>query len=97
MLSYRGYLQDLVTAAGGTVLQRKPISRDQQKLLDDYSLTFIIYSLEHPEKGNSNRDSAVFDLRRAESKALADACGGKIASNTWVIDSIAACKLQPLT
>ncbi|OAY79756.1 Protein BREAST CANCER SUSCEPTIBILITY [Ananas comosus] len=97
VLSYRGYLQDLVTAAGGTVLQRKPISRDQQKLLDDSSLTFIIYSLEHPEKSNSNRDSVVFDLLRAKAKALADACGGKIASNTWVIDSIAACKLQPLT
>jgi hypothetical protein len=46
--SYRGYLQDLVIAAGGTVLQRKPVSRDHQKLLDDnsrifHSLLNIIY------------------------------------------------------
>lgn len=48
--SYRGYLQDLVVAAGGTVLQRKPVSRNQQKLLDDSSLILIVYSIENQDK-----------------------------------------------
>nr|XP_029116035.1 protein BREAST CANCER SUSCEPTIBILITY 1 homolog isoform X2 [Elaeis guineensis] len=96
--SYKGYLQDLATKAGGTILQRKPISRDQEKLLDS-SLTstiFIIYSLENPEKNRCNDHALVFNRRRAEAQTLADASGGKVATNTWIIDSIAACKLQPL-
>ncbi|XP_017697418.2 protein BREAST CANCER SUSCEPTIBILITY 1 homolog [Phoenix dactylifera] len=97
--SYKGYLQDLVIKAGGTILQRKPISRDQEKLLDNSlpSTIFIIYSLEHPEKKRCNDYALVFNRRRAEAQALADASGGKVATNTWIIDSIAACKLQPLT
>ncbi|XP_019706744.1 protein BREAST CANCER SUSCEPTIBILITY 1 homolog isoform X2 [Elaeis guineensis] len=97
--SYKGYLQDLVIAAGGTVLQRKPISRDQEKLLDD-SLTspvFIIYSLEHPDKNRFQDYTLIFNHRRAEAQALADASGGKVVANTWIIDSIAACKLQTLS
>ncbi|XP_073004975.1 protein BREAST CANCER SUSCEPTIBILITY 1 homolog [Typha latifolia] len=95
--SYRGYLQDLVIAAGGTVLHRKPILRDQQKLLDESSLTIIIYSIEHSGKSNCSNDPSVFDRRRAEAQDLAEASGSRIASNTWIIDSIAACKLKPLT
>ncbi|XP_043689967.1 protein BREAST CANCER SUSCEPTIBILITY 1 homolog [Telopea speciosissima] len=33
MSSYEGYLQDLVVADGGTVLQRKPISRPGRSII----------------------------------------------------------------
>jgi len=95
---YKGYLQDLVTAAGGTVLQRKPLTKDQEKLFHNSSMleTFIIYSLETPEKQQC-RNAVDSNSRRAEAQALADACGAKVATNSWIIDSIAASKLQPLT
>ncbi|XP_064970451.1 protein BREAST CANCER SUSCEPTIBILITY 1 homolog isoform X1 [Musa acuminata AAA Group] len=96
--SYKGYLQDLVIAAGGSVLQRKPISRDNKRLLGDASTwrTLIVFSIEHPEKHNCNSDTVIYH-RRSEGQALADASGGTLAGSTWIIDSIAACKLQPLT
>lgn len=94
--SYRGYLQDLVVAAGGTLLQRKPVSRDQQKLLDNNSPIFIVYSVENQEKAKSKDVINADDRRRADAQALACASGGRVASSAWIIDSIAACNLQPL-
>ncbi|KAL6841523.1 hypothetical protein ACP4OV_028666 [Aristida adscensionis] len=95
--SYRGYLQDLVVAAGGTVLQRKPVSRDQQKLLHDSSPILIVYSVENQDKEKSkSKDNITTDLRQADAKALASASGGKVVSSAWITDSIAACNLQPL-
>ncbi|KAH0454231.1 hypothetical protein IEQ34_016155 [Dendrobium chrysotoxum] len=94
--SYKGYLQDLITAGGGKVLQRRPIARDYKKQLDDSSdLTFIVYSLELPEK-RLNQDTKVFDQRKAEAIALAKDCGAKVVTNSWILDSIAASTLQVL-
>ncbi|XP_058098715.1 protein BREAST CANCER SUSCEPTIBILITY 1 homolog [Magnolia sinica] len=96
--SYKGYLQDLVVAGGGTVLQRKPISRDQERLLNESptSTTFIIYSLEHLENGDSSKNAMVFSCRRAEAQTLANVMGAKVAGHSWILDSIAACRLQSL-
>ncbi|KAM0872487.1 hypothetical protein ACQ4PT_038698 [Festuca glaucescens] len=92
--SYRGFLQDLVIAAGGSVLHRKPVSRDQQKLLDDSSPVIVVYSLEKQEKVKFDADQR---RRQADdAQALACASGGKAATSAWIIDSVAACNLQPL-
>ncbi|KAG0477160.1 hypothetical protein HPP92_014001 [Vanilla planifolia] len=80
--AYKGYLQDLTMAAGGRVLQRRPISREQEKLLDDYSeMTIIVYSTEPPENNC---------MKKAEAMALAQLCGAKVVTNSWILDSIAA-------
>ena len=92
--SYKGYLQDLVIAAGGTILHRKPISRDQGALLSDSSTTFIIYSLELPEKCGLSKKNMLLDSRRSDAEVLANSTGAKAVSNLWVLNSIAACKLQ---
>ncbi|KAG8086067.1 hypothetical protein GUJ93_ZPchr0010g9177 [Zizania palustris] len=95
--SYSGYVQELVVAAGGTVLQRKPVSRDQQRLLDDSSsVVLIVYSVENQDTAKSKGDIKSADRRQAAAQILACASGGKAVSSAWVIDSIAASKLQPL-
>lgn len=94
--SYKGYLHDLIIAAGGKVLQRRPISTAHKKLPDDSSdMTFIVYSLEFPEN-NHNQDKKVLNNRKAESIALAKDCGAKVVTNSWILDSIAASALQTL-
>ncbi|TVU20642.1 hypothetical protein EJB05_36857 [Eragrostis curvula] len=96
--SYRGYLQDLVVAAGGTVLQRKPVSRDQQKLLDDSSMILIVYSDENQDSAKSKSKISTHTARRqTDAQALACASGGKVVSSTWIIDSIAASNLAQVS
>lgn len=94
--SYRGYLHDLVIAAGGKVLNRKPVAGDQKTPFNGTSAsTFIIYSVELPEacKPSSN-GSSVMDQRRACAEALAISAGALVESNSWIMNSIAGYKLQ---
>ncbi|KAM3411673.1 hypothetical protein ACQJBY_003378 [Aegilops geniculata] len=95
-VTYRGFLQDLVVAAGGMVLHRKPVSRNQQKLLDDSSSVFVVYSVENQGKATLGDNDNDCCRQADEAQALAFASGGEAVSSAWIIDSVAACKLQPL-
>lgn len=98
MPSYKGYLVDLVTAAGGIFLHRKPLCHDQNALSPERlpSQTLIIYSLEFPDKFDPFKRETILSQRRNDAEALASSTGSKAASNTWILDSIAACRLQSL-
>ncbi|XP_059665977.1 protein BREAST CANCER SUSCEPTIBILITY 1 homolog [Cornus florida] len=93
--SYKGYLQDLIIAAGGTVLHRKPISGHSSSGCST-SPTFIIYSLELPDKSDPSKRNFIINRRRSDAVALASSIGATTASNSWVLNSIAGCKLQNL-
>ncbi|GFY96894.1 breast cancer susceptibility1 [Actinidia rufa] len=96
--SYKRYLHDLIIVAGGTVLQRKPIPSNQESMPfgNPTSSTFIIYSLESPDKCDPNTRNLIFSQRRLDAEALASSTEAIAASNSWVLNSIAACKLQYL-
>ncbi|MED6120380.1 hypothetical protein PIB30_020394 [Stylosanthes scabra] len=96
--SYKGYLQDLVTAAGGVILNRKPVSGDQNPMSPGMHppQTLVIYSLELPDKCSPSERDTISTKRRLDAEVLASYTGSKIASNTWILNSIAACKLQSL-
>ncbi|XP_029130849.1 protein BREAST CANCER SUSCEPTIBILITY 1 homolog isoform X2 [Cajanus cajan] len=96
--SYKGYLQELVVAAGGIILHRKPVSGDQESMLPDMHpyQTVIIYSLEIPDKCKPSKEDTICSQRRHVAEVLASSTGSKVASNTWILNSIAACKLQCL-
>ncbi|KAG6419363.1 hypothetical protein SASPL_121583 [Salvia splendens] len=96
--SYRGYLHDLVIAAGGKVLNRKPVAGDQTTASTRSSkTTFIIYSVELPQQCKPSNESSVMGQRRARAEALASSAGAMVASNSWIMNSIAGCKLQTVS
>ena len=92
--SYKGYLQDLVTAAGGTVLHRKPIAQTQGVNVPSSSAssTVIVYSIELPANCDIDKH-VVLDRRHSDAEALAMSCGAKLANNSWVLNCIAGHKL----
>lgn len=97
--SYKGYLRDLITSAGGTILQRRPVSGYQNDLSSASSTcqTFIIYSLEPPDQsGPAVNMDAIFDHRRRDAETVARSSEAKVVTNSWVLNSIAACKVQSL-
>ncbi|KAG6407162.1 hypothetical protein SASPL_130146 [Salvia splendens] len=85
--SYRGYLHDLVFAAGGKVLNRKPVAGSSET-------TFIIYSVELPGQCKPSNGNSVVDQRRASAEALASCAGARVASNSWIMNSVAGYKQQ---
>ncbi|CAJ1962132.1 unnamed protein product [Sphenostylis stenocarpa] len=96
--SYKGYLQDLVVAAGGIILHRKPVSGDQKSMLPDRHpyQTLILYSLELPDNCVPSKTDTICSQRCHDAEVLASSTGSKVVTNTWILNSIAACKLQCL-
>ncbi|KAK6917118.1 hypothetical protein RJ641_017869 [Dillenia turbinata] len=96
--SYKKCLQDLIIAAGGTILHRKPISEDKEDHQSGSSKlgALIIYSLELADQSEVNKKNMIVKRRRSVAEALAKETGSQIASNLWILNSIAACKLQTL-
>lgn len=90
-VSYKGYLQDLVTAAGGTVLHRKPIASTSST-----PSTVIVYSIELPINCDIRKKDMILERRRFYAEALAISSGAKLANNSWVLNCIAGHKLQDL-
>ncbi|KAK6150115.1 hypothetical protein DH2020_017640 [Rehmannia glutinosa] len=93
--SYKGYLHDLVIAAGGKVLNRKPVAGGQAISSNRcHAKTFIIYSLELPDQSRPSNGSSILNQRRANAEALARSSGALVASNTWIMNSIAGYRMQ---
>ncbi|MBA0580700.1 hypothetical protein Gorai_022906, partial [Gossypium raimondii] len=77
--SYKGDLQDVLIAAGGTILHRKPISGDPgARLLGSPAFPiFIIYSVELPVKCDPSKKHMILSRRQLNAEALASSTGAK--------------------
>ncbi|ERN18923.1 hypothetical protein AMTR_s00067p00180030 [Amborella trichopoda] len=93
--SYKGYLEDLVLAAGGTILDTKPDSIALCEQITENPSTIIIYSCEPPPKCKPSQVSSVIDNRFSQAKTLAAQTGANVCGHIWLLDTIAACRLQP--
>ncbi|XP_038881125.1 protein BREAST CANCER SUSCEPTIBILITY 1 homolog [Benincasa hispida] len=96
--SYKGYLQQLVTAAEGTILLRKPVSSNNQNIScsSPNCQVFIIYSLELPDQCNPAEKNNILCRRRFDAELLAKSATAKVATNLWLLNSIAGSKLTSL-
>ncbi|KAI3800738.1 hypothetical protein L1987_28832 [Smallanthus sonchifolius] len=87
--SYKGYLHDLIIAAGGVVLHRKPIPVNNEQ-------QFLIYSIELPDKLKAKEQNLILSQRKSNAETLANSCDAVAVSNSWILNSIAASKVQNL-
>ncbi|XP_058101493.1 BRCA1-associated RING domain protein 1-like isoform X2 [Magnolia sinica] len=96
MPSYKGYLQDLVVAAGGTVLVKKDMVPQTSSTRTTPTSTLVIYSLDPSQECKSGQLSSVVQQRLEEAEAIAAETGSQAVGHAWLLESIAACKLQSL-
>ncbi|OVA08688.1 BRCT domain [Macleaya cordata] len=95
--SYKGSLEELVLAAGGTVLTNSTlVSQGCNKGIFS-STTLVVYSLDPPPNMESEEaSSVVIEERHKEAEALGEQSGSWVIGHTWILESIAASKLQPV-
>ena len=88
--AYKEDLLDLVIIAGGTVI----LSKDQLVLESSIcSTSLVVYNLDPPKEYPFEEDSLAYQRQEAEN--LADEIGSRVIPHTWLLESIAACKLNP--
>lgn len=90
-VSSKGYLQELASAAGGLVLHRKPIMGQLE-----CRNSIVLYNVELPETNKLSGNDKIVQNRLKEARSLAEATGAQYAAHTWLLESIAACQLQPM-
>lgn len=88
---------DLITAAGGFVLgcKNKLVAQVRDGRIAP-ATALIVYNPDPPQGSMLREDDPVMQLKR-EAEALAATIGSKVVSDSWILDSIASCILQPFT
>ncbi|KAK3007922.1 hypothetical protein RJ639_013742, partial [Escallonia herrerae] len=94
--AYKNDLLSLVITAGGTVIE----SKDQLVALSYggqvTAKTLVVYNLDRPKGCSLEHEGSIMLQRLEQAEDLADKIGSQVIGHTWVLESIAACKLQPL-
>ncbi|PON34766.1 BRCA1-associated [Parasponia andersonii] len=95
--SYMEDLQELVIAAGGTVLKSREelvaqSCGDQQAVPTPRAL--VVYNIDPLEGCKLGEEVSILWQRLNEAEDLASETGSKVIGHTWLLDSIAGYKLQ---
>ena len=83
MPGYKANLEELIAAAGGSILEKAELS----------TTSLILYSMEPPQ-GNNLDTLETINKRIAEAQELAAMVGCKAIPHTWLLDSIASCTVE---
>ncbi|XP_022758493.1 BRCA1-associated RING domain protein 1-like isoform X2 [Durio zibethinus] len=94
---YKEDLQNLVVAAGGAVLRRMEEELVEQNSGDQAVQTrmIVVYNLDVPRGSELGEEVSIIWQRVGEAQDLATKIGGQVIGHTWLLESIAAHKLQP--
>ncbi|XP_058761913.1 BRCA1-associated RING domain protein 1 isoform X2 [Vicia villosa] len=89
-LSFKKYLEDLVEVGEGAVLK----SKDQLEVRIDANV-LVVYNIDPPQGCKLGEEVSILWQRLSEAEDLAANTGYQVIGHTWILESIAACKLQP--
>ncbi|KAI3921166.1 hypothetical protein MKX01_036145 [Papaver californicum] len=93
--SYKESLEELVLAAGATVLTKNSLVSGISDEGGRSLKTLVVYSLDIPPNLESEEASfLVIEERLRESETLAEQYGALVIGHTWILESIAASKLE---
>ncbi|KAA8550722.1 hypothetical protein F0562_002406 [Nyssa sinensis] len=93
--AYKEDLLDLVITAGGTVIENKEqlVARSHE-VQATHSAILVVYNLDPPQGCQLVKGAFALE-RKAAAENLADEIGSQVIGHTWLLESIAACNLQP--
>ncbi|KAJ1416628.1 Zinc finger, RING-type [Sesbania bispinosa] len=95
MSAYKEDLEDLVEAGGGAVLRSKDeleVKRHECEAASSNLL--VVYNLDPPQGCKLGDEVSILWQRLNEAEDLAANSGCQVIGHTWILESIAACKLQ---
>lgn len=91
--AYKDDLLNLVTTAGGFVIKNKEQLAALSSPAQGSSTTLVVYNVDPLQYAMGKEESVLLQrLRTAED--LATEFGCRVLKHTWILESVAACKLQ---
>lgn len=96
MPAYKSDLLDLVGKAGGTIIQSKEqLVKQTHDAQGTQPPSLVVYNCDPPQGCTFEEESSILQQRLAEAEDLAKQIGFQTVQHTWILESIAACKLVP--
>lgn len=98
MPAYKSDLLDLVEKAGGTVIQsEEQLVKQNHSAQGTQPSSLVVYNYDVPQGCMFEEENSILQQRLAEAEDLAKQIGFQTVQHTWILESIAACKLVPLS
>ncbi|KAI4349357.1 hypothetical protein L6164_009952 [Bauhinia variegata] len=92
---YKKDLEDLVVAGGGSVLgSKEELEAKGHEREATSSKQLVVYNLDSPQGRMLGEEVSILWQRLSEAEDLAAKTGSQVIGHTWLLESIAACKLQ---
>lgn len=94
--AYKVDLLDLVRTAGGTIIENtEQLMIQSQDIPSVSSSLLIVYNSDPPRGCAVGEENSILLQRLAEAKCMANMTNSQVIQHTWILESIAACKLHP--
>ncbi|MED6111587.1 hypothetical protein PIB30_053560 [Stylosanthes scabra] len=94
--TYKEDLEELIEVGGGAVLRSKE-ELEAKKLESEGapSRFLVVYNLDPPQGCKLGEEVSIIWQRMNDAEDLASSTGSQVIGHTWILKSIAACKLEP--
>lgn len=94
---YKRDLQELIIVGGGTIIKSEELlmSQGHDTSTGKNLMTLVVYNLELTSGSELGEEVSVVLRRLEEADKLAAEIGSRVIPQTWILESISACKLQP--
>lgn len=94
--AYKVDLLDLVRTAGGAIIESmEQLMIQSRDVLSVSSSLLIVYNRDPPRGCAVGEENSVLLQRLADAKCMANVTNSQVIQHTWILESIAACKLHP--
>lgn len=95
--AFKEDLQSLVIGAGGLVWKSEiELLAQERNDKGSHSKILIVYNLDSPHGSQLGEEVSIIWKRLNEAQELANKVDSQVIGHTWLLESIAAHKLQPL-
>ncbi|KAI3722344.1 hypothetical protein L2E82_33380 [Cichorium intybus] len=97
--AYKTDLLNLVTTAGGTVIETKDqlLSSNNEADKDEKRVSLVVYNADLSDRSEFDDEDSIKFQRLATAEDVAQESRSQIVEHFWILESIAACSLLPFT
>ncbi|XP_025603202.1 BRCA1-associated RING domain protein 1 [Arachis hypogaea] len=94
--TYKKDIEELIEVGGGAVLRSKEELEAKKLEFEGVPSKFlVVYNLDPPQGCKLGEEVSIIWQRMNDAEELASSTGSEVIGHTWILESIAACKLQP--
>ncbi|KAL3849996.1 hypothetical protein ACJIZ3_011878 [Penstemon smallii] len=93
--AYKNDLLDLVIVGGGTIIENLEQAVTQRHNIQSISTNIVVYNRDNPRESTAIEASSSILKRLTEAKDVAKCIDAQVVPHTWILESIAACRMLP--